>query len=100
MPMPTQEELSNQSGIPWHDSKLDGWTNSQDGGVLTYRDSSWQGTEVGFVYFTREVINTVMSISGTVGFTATRSTVANPVPIDTTIVEYIVSFMRNLLGLS
>lgn len=104
MPMPTALELSsikqNINSFSWHNSKLDGWTTKN--GTPLYRDKSWQGNAVGdkgFVYFPREVINTVMQITGTVGFTATQmGLTGTPQTINVTVVQWIVSFMRNLLG--
>lgn len=103
MPMPTDAELAvawkQPDALPWHNSKLDGWTSLS--GVLVYRDKSWQGTTVGkngFVYFPREVINRVMSIQGTVAFTATNQTPQSIFRIDTTAVQWITSLIRQLFG--
>ncbi len=102
MPMPTDNELTivrnDQNAFSWHDSKLDGF--SSENGILYYRDKSWQGTGVGrngFIGFPREVINMVMGISGTVAFTATNTPVDNPLPIDTSAIQWILSFCRMLL---
>lgn len=107
MPAPTQQEIDmvkkNPRIFPWHNHQLDGWTNKN--GIDVLRDESWQGTdkgEDGYLFYDRHTINMVLAISGTVGFTATRMTLpgVKPLPIDTTMVQWIVSFVRNLLGYS
>lgn len=104
MPMPTSGELAAardpyDTTLPWHDSKLDGWTRID--GVLVYRDKSWQGNAVGdkgFVYFPREVINMVMSITGTVGYTASKNKdIANPITVDLPLLQWIVSVLRQMI---
>lgn len=105
MPMPTLAELAavtaNINAFPWHNSKLDGWTTKQGTIPLSYRDKSWQGSDVGergFILFPREVINMVMGISGTVAYTGSiLSPVDNPARIDVSTLQWIVSFLRSLL---
>lgn len=104
MPMPTEAELNVAHTqpwvLPWHNSKLDGWTSKD--GIVVYRDKSWQGNIIGdkgFVYFPREVINTVMTIRGTVAYVVTNETPDNILPIDVTAVQWLISFFRNLFGL-
>lgn len=97
MPMPTEMEIYTANALPWHDSKLDGWTNIN--GRLVYRNKSWQGNMIGdrgFLYFPREVINMVMTIRGTVGYMGTLQYV-EPERIDTTTIEWLISAIRNLL---
>lgn len=103
MPMPTTQELAqirkNFLSMPWHNSKLDGWTTNN--GVLLYRDKSLQGPDIGdhgFIYFPREVINMVMSLKYTIAFTASNIGVEKPLPIDVNTVQWIVSFLRTLLS--
>lgn len=99
MPMPTTTELNSISSLPWHNSKLDGWTTKN--GILVYRDKSLQGNTIGdrgFIYFPREVINVVMGISGTVGFTATNIPSFAPQTIDITRLQYILSLLRSLIA--
>lgn len=103
MPMPLDIELqqirSNLASFGWHDSKLDGWTTKE--GKLVYRDKSWQGENIGengFIYFPREVINTVMSIGGTVGFTATNMAPDKVVKIDLPAIQWLLSYVRTLVG--
>lgn len=104
MPMPTEAELNiartNPNSLPWHNSVLPGWTTK--GGVLLYQDVSFQGPNIGeggYVYFPREVINVVMNIKGAVAFTATNQTPANVQTVDLNAIAWIVSFIRNALGL-
>ena len=102
MPMPTDVELnairnSWSSPYPWHNSVLDGWTT--EAGVLLYRNKSWQGPGIGdkgFIYFPREVINMVMSIKGTVAYTATNNPLTQVSTVDTSIAQMIISLIRNL----
>lgn len=85
--------------IGWHNSKLDGWTNVQ--GRLVYRDKSFQGNTVGnngFIYFPREVINMVMTISGTVAFTGTKMGITAPQTIPVSVIQQVASWIRNLFG--
>lgn len=103
MPMPTEAELfavrQNPNAFPWHNSKLDGWTTN---GMPVMRDKSWQGNTIGvggFIFFPREVINTVMALKGTVAYTATNLTPTSVQTIDVNLVQWIVSYVRQLLGL-
>lgn len=104
MSMPLPEEIvaitSNINAYGWHDSKLDGWTAKH--GPLCYRDKSWQGPNIGeggFIFFPREVINVVMSITGTVAFTGTNIKPVNPARIDTTLLQKALSILRKFLWL-
>ena len=99
MPMPSDSEFADLRNLPWHNSVLDGWTTLN--GVQVYRNKSLQGNQIGdkgFIYFPREVINRVMTISGTVAYTATNVGVDNPLPIDLGTIQFILSWMRNLLN--
>ena len=96
MPSPQSYDPAN---LPWHNSKLCGWKTINEIPYLI--NKSWQGTQIGdkgFLYFPREVVNAVMAVSGSVAFTATQAEVANVQTIDVSVVQWIVSFMRNLLG--
>lgn len=98
MPMPTDAELASISTMPWHNSKLDGWTTQN--GVAVYRDKSWQGNTIGdkgFLYFPREVVNRVMVIQGTAGFTPTNNPILTPQTIAVTPYQWIISVARNIL---
>ena len=104
MPMPLPSEIDavtkNPNVFSWHNSKLDGWKTVEN--RLVYRDKSWQGRNIGdggFVYFPREVINVVMAIGGTVAFTATNQEPTNIATIPVTYLQWIISIIRNALGL-
>lgn len=97
MPMPSAAEIKSAYSLSWHDSKLDGWTTKN--GRLVYRDKSWQGSQIGdrgFVYFPREVINTVMKIKGTIACTPTNNPIA-PLTVDVTTLQWLISIMHTLL---
>lgn len=80
MPMPTPAELaqvhSSPNSLPWHNHVLDGWSENFPiaPGRLLYRDDSWQGSDIDYLYFPREVINVVQDLFGTVAVTATSVT--------------------------
>ncbi len=99
MPMPTDTELAairkDSNAFPWHNPKDDGFTSIN--GRLVYRCFSWQGNIVDPVNFPREVINMVMTIPGTVAYTASNLQMNNPLPIDLSTIQWILSFCRNLL---
>lgn len=97
MPMP--QDL-NPKRASWHNSKISGWTTINGTPYLV--DYSWQGNTVGkngFVYYSREVVNAVMTIKGTVAYTGTLQTPPFIGTIDVTIVQWITSYIRQLLGL-
>lgn len=79
MPLPTAQELqqihTDPNSLPWHDSLLDGWSHNfvVAPGRFLYRDSSWQGAEIGYVYFPREVINVVHNLYGPVAVPPTQT---------------------------
>lgn len=105
MPMPFPAELANiKKNIRfygWHNPKLGGWVVIN--GVTYYRCKSWQGRECGdngYIYFSREIINTVMELVGTVAFTGSRMGIGKPVTVSLTLIEKIASYMRNLIGYS
>ena len=88
--------------IPWHDSILDGFSNQFKvaPGTLLYRDESHQGKNVGdggFLYFSREVVNAVMSVSGTVAFTPSNQAPSSPISVPLSTLEWILSIVQNLL---
>lgn len=102
MPMPTSDELAtlrrDAFAYPWHNSKLSGWTTKN--GVQVYCNKSWQGRGIGdqgVIGFTREVINMVMSFSGTVAFTATNIGMTNPQIIDVTVLRRILSILQGII---
>lgn len=112
MPMPTSEELnairnasllSNGESIPWHNSKLDGWSNKIPiaTGTELYRDKSWQGRNVGdkgFVYFSRDVINMVMTLDGAGAFIPSNTPIASPITVTLSTLQWILSVLRSILA--
>lgn len=105
MPMPTEQELAQLAANPkvfsWHEPKVDGWTTTPTGLVL--RAESWQGTDCGvngYIGYDRATINTVLAIRGTGGLTGTRMGIGNPQPVDATFMQWISSWIRNLMPYS
>lgn len=103
MPMPTEQELSaireDINVFSWHNSKLDGWTSIE--GRVVYRNKSWQGNIIGdhgFVYFPREVINTVMALPGAVAYTPTNANPLSIQTIDLTFIQTWISYIRTWCG--
>ncbi len=96
MPMPTDTELqaARNGQLPWHNACLSGWKSIN--GRLVYVCSSWQG-DIDPLYFPREVINMVMTIPGTVAYTATNSVITKPLTVDVSWLQWLVSFCRSLL---
>lgn len=95
MPMPQTLSTAN---LPWHNSKICGWTTIN--GIPYLIDLSWQGNTVGkngFLYFPREVVNAIMTVSGTVAYTGTLQAPPFIGTIDVSIVQMIVSYIKNLL---
>lgn len=89
MPMPN---ISSVSGLPWHDYKISGWKIIN--GITYLKCKVWQGTlfgNNGWVYLSREVLNAVMSISGTSAWTVAKATPAQIKTVGTTYV-----FKKNL----
>lgn len=89
------------TGCGWHNSKFAGWKTIN--GVTYLVNKSWQGTncgENGWLYFSREVVNAVMQVPGTAAFTVTSMGSNQPiVTIPTTTWQWLISNIRNFLGL-
>lgn len=84
----------------WHCWKIAGWKTINDQVYLIGK--SWQGSEYGdggYCYFSRPLFNQLMSIGGSVAFSVTNATPPPPQTINTSIVEWIISNFRLLLGL-
>lgn len=97
MPMPSN---LTSNGQIWHNWKVCGW--KQVNGVPVLIGMSWQGPTVGDngrQYFPREVINSIMAISGTVAFTTTKGKLPPISTISVTFYQWLVSNLKNLLGL-
>lgn len=88
-----------QTNGPWHNWTICGWA-SRDG-VPYLVGKSWQGPgfgDKGFHYISREVFNTIMSVSGAVMFTLSRESPGNVALVDLNWVANIVSLIRNLIA--
>lgn len=84
----------------WHNWKICGWKTIDGAPYLIGK--TWQGNSVGlggWMYFSREVINAVMEISGTGAYTLAPATPANLQNIKSTFLEWILSYLRNIVGL-
>lgn len=88
----------NTAGLPWHNFKICGWKTI--GGQVYLKAKSWQGPtygDHGYCYFSRQLINNVMSIKYTAAFTATRGVLPPIQTIDTTWLQWLLSWGRSLL---
>lgn len=84
-----------------HNHKICGWKTIN--GVPYLIDASWQGTQYGdngFVYVSREIINNLLTQSGSGAFTIVPFTTANIQNVQLTIYEYLLSYLRMILNLS
>lgn len=84
----------------WHNHVVSGWTTIN--GIPYLIDKSWQGTEYGvngFVYFPREVINQLLSISGSGAFTVAPFTGQNIQTVQLTLYETLISYLRQIVTL-
>lgn len=94
---PTSYDVSTAT---WHNHKICGWKTIN--GVPYLVDSSWQGIEYGdkgFAYFPREIINQLMTISGSGAFTVAPFTGQNIQNVQLTILQTIVSYLQMWLRL-
>lgn len=88
----------NDPNLTWHAWKICGWETIGDQVYLVGK--SWQGRGYGnggLVYFSRPLFNTLMSVSGSVAFTATKGIVPPVQTISTTLLQWIISYARLLL---
>ena len=84
----------------WHDWVCCGWTTIQ--GVPYLICKSWQGTGYGingFCYISREIINQLLSVSGTGAFTVAPYVGANVQNVELTILQTVISYLRQILAL-
>lgn len=84
----------------WHNWKICGWKTI--GGIPFLIGKTWQGTSVGdkgWLYFSRECINAILEIDGTGVYTLAPATAANMQNIRTTFLEFILSYLRNVVHL-
>ncbi len=93
--MPTYFGLD---GVPWHNWGIKGWKTIN--GELYLIGKPWMGPEFGdkgFCYFSRPLFNAIMNIRGSVAFTIDKLMPGEEaVPIDSNIIEWIGSLIRNL----
>lgn len=97
MPMPKNLTPLNQI---WHNWKICGW--KQINGVPMLIGKTWQGPTIGdkgFEYFPREVVNSIMTIPGTIAFTTTKGQLPPIETIPVSLMQWFVSNVKNLLGL-
>lgn len=88
------------TGLPWHNYVICGWTTMA--GIPYLICKMWLGNLYGaggFVYMSRELCNSVLNINGSGAFTLSKVVPGTIQTIDMDVVQRIVSFMRNVLGL-
>lgn len=91
---PASYSLTNNT---WHNWKVVGWKTINGEPYLIGK--SWQGAtygDKGYVYFSRPIINSLMSISGSCAFTGSNMTPQNVQTISVTFIQWITSVMRQL----
>lgn len=89
------------TGLPWHNYKICGW--KQINGQPMLIGKSWQGVSYGdrgFHYISRPILNSMMTVSGTVAFTATQVTPPNIQTVDLSYLQWLLSYLRTLVGIS
>lgn len=82
-----------------HNHKICGWTTIN--GVAYLTDASWQGVQYGvngFVYFSREIINSLMAQPSSGAFVVLPFTTANAQNVQLTLMGYALSYMRMILN--
>lgn len=87
------------AGLPWHNFKICGWKTI--GSQVYLVGKSWQGAQYGdggFCYFSRPLVNEMMSIPGAVAFTATTGNLPPISTITTTWLQWLISYARSLLS--
>ena len=88
------------TNLGWHNSEFVGWKTINGTPYLV--NKSWQGDKVGdngFLYFSRDIVNSVMKINGTCAFTVSK--LQNGLPpknISTSFLEWIYSILRNIFN--
>lgn len=88
----------NDPNITWHAWKICGQKTIN--GQLYLIGKSLQGPKYGFkglCYFSRPLFNQLMSVPGSVAFTATRGELPPIQTISTTWLQWLISYARNLL---
>lgn len=85
----------------WHNWKVSGWKLIN--GVPYLIAKSWQGPaygDKGFCYFSRDIINSLMTINGTGAFTLAPFTGDNVQTVVLTLWQTVLSYLRMILKLS
>ena len=93
-------DLSQVSAVGWHNSKFTGWKTINDIPYLV--NKSWQGNNIGdggLLYFSREVVNAVMTVNGTCALTAANYD-GDIKRVSLPVVQMILSYLRNFIGLT
>ncbi len=98
VPMPSSWSLSRAS---WHNYAIKGWKSINGQPFLIVKPWLGQGyADAGFSYFSRTLFNALMNISGSAAFTIDKLIPGEEVQkVDSTIVQWIVSYVRFLFGL-
>lgn len=90
---------SLQDSHSWHNWKICGWKNINGQPYLIGK--SWQGPgygDKGFVYFSRSLINNLMSVPGAVAFTATKGVLPPISTISPALWQWLISNIKYFLG--
>lgn len=97
LPTPTNYFVARAT---WHNWVICGWKIIGDQPYLIGK--SWQGAgygDKGFHYVSRPLLNSLMGISGSAAFTISKSPAAVQT-VDVSFIQWVVSFIRSLIGLS
>lgn len=87
--------------LGWHNWAIKGWKVID--GIPYLVAKTWQGTgygDAGWSYYSREVMNKVMKIKQTGAFTLAPKNAANVQTVKMTIMESILRFIQQVLGLN
>lgn len=87
--------------LTWHNYKICGWKVIGDQTYLIGK--SWQGAKYGdkgFAYFSRPLVNTLMSVPGAVAFTATKGVLPPISTISPALWSWLISNIKSFLGLT
>ena len=96
-----QPESLDTSTATWHNACVSGFLKIN--GIPYLQVKSWQGKQYGnngWCYMSRSLINSLFSIPGTVAFTATRGDIPPIATIPVSIVQWIISNIKNFMGLA
>lgn len=94
---------ANWTWLIGHNWKISGWKTIN--GVPYLCAKTWQGSNIGdhgWIYFSREIINKLMTVSGTGAFMLLRADQHNPADIQLihlSLFDWLGSFFRNLMGI-